>query len=78
MPMHEQKTCPRCSRLFECKAGAIAQCDCSTITLNAEERAFIESRYEDCLCLSCLKELKNKYVLFSEKYFGAAGPKKDP
>ncbi|MCU7551732.1 cysteine-rich CWC family protein [Chitinophagaceae bacterium LB-8] len=70
MPIHEDKRCPRCSNVFECKAGSIAQCDCSKIVLSLEERAFIEDKYKDCLCLNCLKDLKNKYVFFKEKYFG--------
>lgn len=68
MPLHETKCCARCHAPFECKSGAIAQCDCSTIKLTLEEQAFIEERYSDCLCLHCLKEMKNKYVLFKEKY----------
>ena len=68
MPLHEEKSCPRCNKNFECKAGAITQCDCFTIRLSAEEQAFIEGRYKDCLCLNCLKDMKNKYVLFKEKY----------
>ena len=68
MPLHEVKTCPRCDAPFECKAGAIGQCDCSMIKLTIEEQAFIESRYKDCLCLNCLKDIKNKYILFKEKF----------
>jgi hypothetical protein len=67
--MHEQKTCPRCGTPFECKVGTIAQCHCSAIPLNPEERAFIEERYHDCLCRNCLLELKNRYVFFKEKMF---------
>ena len=69
MCRHEEKTCPRCSVAFECKVGSVATCQCSGITLNDEERAFIEDRYEDCLCRKCLLELKNQVVLFREKYF---------
>jgi len=69
MPLHEQKICSRCQQSFECKEGAISQCLCNTVVLTAEERAFIEERYKDCLCINCLKELKNRYVFFKEKYF---------
>jgi hypothetical protein len=71
MPAHEAKGCPRCHQPFECKAGSITQCNCTQIHLSEEEKAFIADRYEDCLCLSCLKDLKNKYLFFKEKYFGA-------
>ena len=69
MPLHEQKNCPRCTKGFECKVGDICRCDCIGISLTLEEQAFIETRYQDCLCLACLKDLKNKYTLFKEKYF---------
>ena len=70
MPSHERKSCSRCRQLFECRVGDVNHCDCTTIKLTLEEQAFIECKYVDCLCLSCLKDLKNKYVLFKEKYFG--------
>jgi hypothetical protein len=69
MPEHEIKKCPRCNKIFECKAGDIAHCQCNSINLNIEERAFIEDRYSDCLCANCLLQLKDRYMLFKEKYF---------
>ena len=68
MPVHENKSCSRCGKLFECKVGDIAHCHCNNIILTPEERSFIEDKYSDCLCSQCLGELKNKYVLFKEKY----------
>ena len=58
MCKHEEKQCPRCNKTFECKAGSIIQCQCSSIQLTASETAFIDSQYNDCLCLQCLQELK--------------------
>ena len=69
MPQHENKPCPRCGQLFECKVGDVSNCHCSSITLTVEERAFIEEKYTDCLCQTCLLLIKNKQVLFAEKYF---------
>lgn len=69
MPCHEQKICPRCNQSFECKVGDIAHCHCNNFVLTNEERSFIESRYIDCICNECMKDLKNKYVFFKEKYF---------
>jgi hypothetical protein len=66
--MHETKICPRCEQPFECKPGNISACQCNSIVLTEEEKAFIASRYEDCLCINCLTNLKNKYVFFKEKY----------
>jgi hypothetical protein len=68
MYKHEQKNCPRCNGSFECKAGDIAHCQCTSVTLSLEERAFIEDRYTDCLCAGCLKDLSNRFVLFKEKF----------
>jgi len=68
MPLHEQKACPRCNKAFECRVGDVANCQCNGLTFTAQEKAFIEERYTDCLCAACLKELKNKAVLFREKY----------
>lgn len=68
MPQCEQKVCPRCDQPLECKVGDIAHCQCSTIELTLEERSFIEDRYSDCLCINCLKDLKNRYTFFKEKF----------
>jgi cysteine-rich CWC protein len=69
MCAHEQKICLRCSNKFECKLGSITECQCYGISLTAEETAFIESRYDDCLCGNCLIELKNRYIAFRKKLF---------
>lgn len=69
MCKHEEKECPRCGNGFECKVGNIGECQCAGVQLSIEERAFIETRYNDCLCISCLKELKNRYVFFKEKMY---------
>jgi hypothetical protein len=58
MCKHEEKECPRCKNVFECKAGSITQCQCSQLKLSVSETAFIESQYDDCLCLACLQALK--------------------
>lgn len=68
MCKHEDKYCPRCNIVFECKAGSIMQCQCSTIQLSLEERIYIESKFEDCLCADCLAALQKEYVLFKEKH----------
>lgn len=68
MSKHEEKHCPRCNTVFECKAGTIMQCQCSAIQLTVEESAFVQAKYDDCLCINCLYELQNKYVHFKAKY----------
>ncbi|MBL7701618.1 MAG: cysteine-rich CWC family protein [Ferruginibacter sp.] len=68
MCLHEEKHCPRCNIAFECKAGTITQCQCSAIRLSAEESAFIQSKYDDCLCINCLRDLQKNYSHFKTKY----------
>ena len=68
MPHHEQKNCPRCNKVFEFKAGDIANCQCYGININHEERAYIETRFNDCLCAGSLAELQQKQTLFKEKF----------
>lgn len=68
MPQHEIKTCPCCNKAFECKAGDIYHCQCRNIILSDEEMAFMEGRYDDCLCYECLLDLKNKHTIFKEKF----------
>ena len=68
MCKHEDKHCPRCSIAFECKAGSIILCQCSAIQLSLEERVYVESKFEDCLCINCLYALQKEYVFFKEKH----------
>ncbi len=68
MSQHETKNCPRCRNPFECKPGNITQCQCYGVRFTAEEKAFIEQRYADCLCRECLLQLKNQVELFREKF----------
>ena len=57
MCRHEDKYCPRCNHLFECKVGNISQCQCNNIKLPEAVATFIERQYHDCLCIKCLQEL---------------------
>lgn len=61
MYKHEDKYCPRCEILFECKVGNITQCQCSEISINIDEQQFIFKQYNDCLCLSCIVALRKQY-----------------
>lgn len=71
MCKHEEKKCPRCGKTFECKVGNVNECQCNGILFNEEEKKFIGEKYNDCLCRDCLLELKNKYTMFTEKYFSS-------
>jgi hypothetical protein len=68
MCVHEQQYCPRCNKAFECKVGNITQCQCYGIILSAEERAYIDSKYNDCICRDCLLEMKNEWVHFKNQF----------
>lgn len=54
---HENKTCPRCSVVFECKVGDITRCQCYSVKLNDVQRDFLSHHYADCLCAACMKEI---------------------
>jgi Cysteine-rich CWC len=68
MCLHEHKKCPRCNQFSECKPGSITQCQCFDIKLSVEQKAYIEQRYNDCLCRNCLLALQNEVELFKEKF----------
>jgi len=67
MCKHEQKSCPRCKIIFECKVGDVLHCKCYGIEFSVGEEAFIGSQYEDCLCRNCLLQLGSRYTLFVEQ-----------
>jgi hypothetical protein len=69
MCKHEEKKCPRCNASFECKVGDVAHCQCYGISFTEEEKALVEERYSDCLCRTCLLELKQRATFFKEKFF---------
>lgn len=54
---HEDKICPHCLRIFECKVGSISLCQCTKVTLSLEEREYIATQYADCLCYHCMESL---------------------
>ncbi len=58
----EYKNCPRCSVPFLCRAGSISACQCSTVELGRPERNYIQERFQDCLCVRCLHDLKSEYA----------------
>ncbi len=66
MPHHEQKNCPRCKRVFECKVGNVLECQCSQIQLTYEEKAHFENTYTDCLCIDCIYLLRYQFQLINK------------
>jgi hypothetical protein len=61
MCKHEEKYCPRCHAVFECKVGSILLCQCTTVSLKEKERDYMREKYDDCLCASCLKKVRTEY-----------------
>ena len=61
MPSHDEKQCPRCNNLFECKSGSVLLCQCQTVTLTEKQLEYIASRYQDCLCAKCLMDIRVEY-----------------
>ena len=65
MCKHEEKKCPRCEVVFECKPGNIGQCQCYEAVLTPAQRSSIAEKYSDCLCVECLRELASAINLTS-------------
>ncbi|MCW8855360.1 MAG: cysteine-rich CWC family protein [Gammaproteobacteria bacterium] len=63
MPQHEEKTCPRCKKSFECKCGSINLCQCSAISLSDHLSQQLKKDYPDCLCIQCLREIKQTNIV---------------
>lgn len=59
MNTHELKYCPRCHSTFECKSGNILLCQCNKVILDDRVREYLFSNYKDCLCATCMEEIKN-------------------
>lgn len=53
----EVKKCPKCGASFQCNNANILNCACMEVPLDAVARQKMASKYKDCLCISCLKEL---------------------
>jgi hypothetical protein len=62
----EESDCPRCGRLFYCRAGDILNCECHGFKLDKAASGLISEKYGGCLCLQCLQDL-NQQILLVEK-----------
>ena len=68
MAKQEFKNCQKCNNAFECTPGNISQCQCFSIKITAEQRAYIEQKFDDCLCRNCLSSVQNEFEHFKEKF----------
>lgn len=55
------KTCPHCKQNFECRCGDIINCQCETVKLKEHHRDYIFKYYDDCLCASCMSDMRSEY-----------------
>lgn len=53
--------CPRCGKPFICHEEDPEHCQCAQITLNDEDRTKLKQLYTDCLCIDCLRALKETW-----------------
>ncbi|EMY76941.1 cysteine-rich CWC [Leptospira weilii serovar Ranarum str. ICFT] len=53
------KSCQRCGKIFGCGAAANS-CECFSVSLSSEVLKQLKENYGDCICVSCLKELKDR------------------
>ncbi|MFV0469963.1 MAG: cysteine-rich CWC family protein [Dysgonomonas sp.] len=56
-----KKICPHCGKIFECRHDNIIRCHCVNIYLTPEMKSFIAENYQSCLCLNCLKDIKESF-----------------
>lgn len=58
----ENKKCPICGTDFLCRHNDIIACQCSSVLLNDLQREYIKKNYNDCLCLTCLREISKREI----------------
>ncbi|MES2560209.1 MAG: cysteine-rich CWC family protein [Bacteroidota bacterium] len=66
---HEYKQCAKCNGAFECRPLDIVNCQCSLIQLSDAELHFLQSNYDDCLCIDCLRAIKQEYYQLTKNEF---------
>ena len=55
-----KKICPRCGKSFECRHGEIEKCQCAGVNLDPVSLEYIKKTYTDCICIDCLRDIKEK------------------
>ena len=56
---YQQETCPLCDRSFICKVGNVSQCQCAKVELTIDIIRFLKDEFNACLCIDCLRFIKN-------------------
>jgi hypothetical protein len=57
------KACESCSKQFECNVDDIANCQCSTVFIINEVKDILQKKYNDCVCINCIKDLHDNVKL---------------
>jgi hypothetical protein len=70
--------CPRCGGDFRCGAAGPGPCACSGLTLTPALQAALRARWDDCLCLDCLRTLADGAPLEPATVTGPATPPPPP
>ena len=61
------KQCVKCHQKFECRVKQIEQCHCSSVKLTTEQQQVLSTKYNDCLCPTCLQALQAEPQVKKEK-----------
>ena len=57
-----KKVCPRCGVTFDCLHDEdIHSCHCTSVKMDDRMRNFLKENYSDCLCHSCLEEIRQSF-----------------
>ncbi|WP_405517012.1 cysteine-rich CWC family protein [Spirosoma sp. KNUC1025] len=59
---HDESVCPRCAVVYECRVGRITSCQCMSVKLTEEQRQYVSSLFNGCLCANCLLTLQTEYM----------------
>ena len=60
MDKEMQKSCSRCGEVFGCTSGY--GCWCNDVSLTPKQLRWIEEKYDNCLCPSCLGVVSQETV----------------
>lgn len=55
------KICPNCKMEFACNTDNIEKCRCFDIRFSSEESNYMISKFNDCLCATCLELFQTEF-----------------
>ena len=58
--------CPKCGKAFACCVEKGGQCWCASVKLSPNDRSYLASQFDVCLCPDCLKVLVTGVLLGDE------------